>query len=281
LEDGKVLCRFEQCCKAVSSNNAAKHERTHTGERPYECDAPGCGAAFTRQHHLAHHQRTHTGERPFHCEVPGCSESFKVQTDLRRHTMVHNNNRPYVCTAEGCEARYVKANDLKMHVERNHTERAHQRRKKREEQLYKYLTSVGYAPDRETVVQFCGEGSKKLARLDFTIYKPDRVVVVECDEREHSSEAVLCEVTRMLDVAAQHRLRSDLPLHFIRFNPDGYKVDGMAEMHKELLLAIEEPVSAPLAMSYICYSSSAGAADVTKSEEFPPDLREACKTRLA
>jgi hypothetical protein len=136
------------------------------------------------------------------------------------------------------------------------------------------------------VVPFCGQGSRKFARLDFTIYKTDRVVAVECDERKHGSESVLCEVTRMLDVAAVHRLTSDLPLHFIRFNPDGYKVDGrtqkprMAERHKELVLAIEEPLSTPLAISYIFYSSTAGVADVTKSDEFPPDLREACKTRL-
>jgi hypothetical protein len=192
-----------------------------------------------------------------------------------------------MCTAEGCEARYVAASDLKKHNERNHTERAHQRRKKREEKLFKFLTSVGYAPDRETVVPFCGQGSKKLARLDFAIYKLDRVVVIECDEREHGSEPVLCEVTRMLDVAAQHRLTSDLPLHFIRFNPDGYKVDGraqkpkMAERHKELLLAIEEPLTAPLAITYICYSSTAGVADVAKSDDFPSELREACKTRVA
>jgi hypothetical protein len=200
--------------------------------------------------------------------------------------MLHENIRPHVCTAEGCGARYIQGGDLKKHFESNHTERAHQRRKKREERLYKFLTAAGYSPDRETVVQFCGEGSKKLARIDFTIYKTDRVVAVECDEREHSSEAVLCEVTRMLDVAAQHRLRSDLPLHFIRFNPDGYKADGraqkpkMAERHKELVLAIEEPLSTPLAISYICYSSTAGVANVTSSAEFPPDLREACKTRL-
>jgi hypothetical protein len=235
---------------------------------------------------LWNHQRIHTGERPYHCEVPDCGESFKTLTHLKYHTMVHNNDRPHRCTAEHCEARFVKANDLKRHIERSHSERAHQRKKKKEEQLYRFLTSVGYAPDRETVVQFCGEGSKKLARLDFTVYKVDRVVVIECDEREHSSEAVLCEVTRMLDVAAQHRLRSDLPLHFIRFNPDGYQVDGraqkpkMAERHKELVLAIEEPATAPLSISYICYSSTAGVADVTKSDEFPPDLREVCKTRL-
>jgi hypothetical protein len=201
--------------------------------------------------------------------------------------MFHNNDRPYVCTEENCEARYVQSSDLKTRIERNHTERAHQRRKKREERLYKFLRSVGYTPDRETVVQFCGQGSKKLARIDFTIYKLDRVVAVECDEREHNSESVLCEVTRMLDVAAQHRLRSDLPLHFIRFNPDGYEADGrpqkprMAERHRELLLAIEEPLTAPLAITYICYSSTAGVADVMKSDDFPPELRDACKTRVA
>ena len=201
--------------------------------------------------------------------------------------MLHNNIRPHVCTAEGCEARFITGSHLLAHFERNHLERAHQRRKKRDEQLYKYLTSVGYSPDRETAVPFCGQGSKKLARLDFAIYKLDRVVVVECDEREHDREPVLCEVTRMLDVAAQHRLSSDLPLHFIRFNPDGYKVDGrpqkpkMGERHKELLLAIEEPLTAPLAITYICYSSTAGVADVTKSDDFPPELRDVCKTRLA
>jgi hypothetical protein len=92
--------------------------------------------------------------------------------------MAHNNDRPHACTAEGCEARFVTASHLRRHFERNHSERAHQRRKKKEERLYKFLTSSGYAPDRETVVQFCGEGSKKLARLDFTIYKTDRVVIV-------------------------------------------------------------------------------------------------------
>jgi hypothetical protein len=199
----------------------------------------------------------------------------------------HENLRPYVCTAEGCEARFNRSYALTAHFKRNHTERAHQRKKKREERVFKFLKSVGYAPDRETVVQFCGQGSKKLARIDFLIYKTDRVVAVECDEHEHGSEPVLCEVTRMLDVAAQHRLTSDLPLHFIRFNPDSYTANGrpqkpkMAERHKELLLAIEEPLTAPMAITYICYSSTNGVAEVTKSDDFPPELRDVCKFRFA
>jgi hypothetical protein len=90
----------------------------------------------------------------------------------------------------------------------------------------------------------------------------------------------------MLDIAAQHHMRSELPLHFIRFNPDGYAVDGrpqkpkMGERHKQLVLAIEEPVTAPLTITCICNGATAGTADVTNSDEFPPDLREACRTRL-
>jgi hypothetical protein len=99
LENGKVLCRFEGCCKEMLSSNALRHERTHRGERPYKCKAPGC------------------------------DETFTAPATLRYHTRVHNNDRPYVCTADGCEARHVNSSDLKRHYERNHTERAHQRRK--------------------------------------------------------------------------------------------------------------------------------------------------------
>jgi hypothetical protein len=176
--------------------------------------------------------------------------------------MVHNNDRPHACTAKGCDARYVKAGDVKQHFERNHSERALQRRKRREERLHKFLVSAGYAPDREPIIPFCGTGSKKLARLDVVIYKTDRVVIVECDEDGHRRESVLCEVTRMLDVAAQHTMRSELPLHFVRFYPDGFSVDGarvkpkMGERHKELVLAIEVPVTAPLTITYICYDTT-------------------------
>jgi hypothetical protein len=154
------------------------------------------------------------------CKVPDCGAAFTEWKTLARHKMVHENRRPYVCTADNCEASYVEAINLKRHFERNHSDRALVRRKKKEERLYKGLRAMGFAPDRENIVEFCGMGSKKCARIDFVIYKADRIVCIECDEHSHRSEGVLCDVTRMLDVAAQHRMRSELPLHFIRFNPD-------------------------------------------------------------
>jgi hypothetical protein len=100
LENGKWCCPVGGCCKEMSPKSAAQHERIHTGERPFKCDVPGCG------------------------------DSFTTSIGLTRHKMLHNNDRPFVCTAVDCEARFVQLGNLKMHVERNHTERAHQRTKK-------------------------------------------------------------------------------------------------------------------------------------------------------
>jgi hypothetical protein len=47
------------------------------------------------------------------------------------------------------------------------------------------------------------------------------------------------------------------------------------------LRAIDAPVSAPLTITYVCYDTSDGAADIVLSDEFPPELREACRTVVA
>jgi hypothetical protein len=254
LENGKVLCRFEGCCKAVHPTSAAKHERIHTGEKPYKCSVPDCGAAFTEWKSLEHHRRA------------------------------HENIRPCVCTAEGCHACFVHSGQLKAHVERNHSEQGILRRKLREERVAKFLTAAGIAFDREPVIHFCGNGSKTFARIDFVTHMLDRIVAIECDEDSHKAYSVLCDVTRMLDIAAQHALRSELPLHFVRFNPDAYTVDGqaqkptMGERYKQLLHAIEAPVSAPLTITYVCYDTTDGVADVMRSDQFPPELRDSCRT---
>lgn len=56
------------------------------GERPYQCDFPGCTKAFTQSGQLKTHQRLHTGEKPFICSAPGCTSRF---THANRHCAEH------------------------------------------------------------------------------------------------------------------------------------------------------------------------------------------------
>ena len=59
------------------------HIRSHTGEKPLECNI--CHRHFAESSNLAKHRRIHEKKGNYDCEHLGCGRNFRRLDQLRRH----------------------------------------------------------------------------------------------------------------------------------------------------------------------------------------------------
>lgn len=100
-------------------------------------------------------------------------------------------------------------------------------------------------------------------RVDFTFEMKAGVVLLECDEKQHSEYVKRCELVRQAEVALGF---GGLPVHWVRYNPDAFKISGTTRVTKRverestLLRHLQMALTRPdyehfITVTYICYDN--------------------------
>ncbi len=207
----------------------------HDGVK-FPCPMEGCDKEFTQKGNIQEHvARVHLGVL-YPCLINGCDRTFNNRSNMKEHIKaVHMGIKNFVCTDPECDEVFSQRVNMERHYEVHHTVDGQQRKIKKQSRLHKLLESV-YRVKAEKFVQYrsgmVSKPDKFHAFVDFHILDIERAIaLVELDEHGHKSYPLPCELTRMEQIheyfmQAQRAAAEQLPIVFVRLNPDTQKVDG-------------------------------------------------------
>lgn len=282
------------------SSTLYHHKLKHIKERPHVCDNEGCDATFKSKYALNTHKKYHNNDKPHKCTYPGCKATYAFQCLLNMHSVIHTGEKPYVCREEGCGASFAFPSNLRLHHYSYHTTEGQAIKKKQEQRVHNALIAAGIEFEREVVIHFgpIGEATTRFARVDFVIKMADREILLEVDENQHSYGygSAGCDVVRMACIIEALNTRPDedealLPKLFIRYNPHGYKVDGVTTRklkrdREEALIAFLRDLPAadedtpPLEVQYMFYDTQDGKPTVTSDPDYNTHFAECCRPAI-
>jgi hypothetical protein len=204
----------------------------------------------------------------------------------------HTGERPYVCPDDNCDYAATTSGNLLVHYRAFHDEAARMRKKRQEQRVAKALTEAGMYFKREHHVDFkcLRDASNDYCRIDFLLTFGKRVVFLEVDEGQHrfGKYSVSCEMKRMTCIHESVAIDgNELPILFVRYNCNAYKVDGVTQNIKKVdreavlityLTTLPSVTTAtpPLSVQYMYYDVCDGQPTVFDDPEYSDIVKRCC-----
>lgn len=117
---GKKYRQCKVCGKSIKFPYN-RHMKTHSTEKPFQCEFKFCGKLFKQKRNLVDHIKLHRGDKPFSCSF--CSKAFVRKDHLMNHILIHTGKKQHVCNI--CSKAFIQRAHLLKHMLTHTGEKQH------------------------------------------------------------------------------------------------------------------------------------------------------------